>query len=248
MGVARRVGEDAPSGVNDGIGGGEVPLPAHVRELGCWEAEVGVEAPVGQQHESGREADEEGLWPGRSDGIANASQCRDGGRSTEPNRCRQARRCSFRDRGKTSVLAVLASLQPGPLAGHARTDQPTRGVEGDAEDGATVDDKSNQDIELPGPFHKLIGAVERIDDPTAGRCEAVGVIRALLGKDRVIGKASRKRVPDDAVGGEVGIGDGRAVRLGVGRCSRAHVEIVDRLAGRGCRSNGRFKFQREGLG
>ena len=56
---------------------------------------------------------------------------------------------------------------------------------GDSHNGSAIHRQGEKDIELTGAIDEVLGAIERIGDPTAPDREAGGIVGALLGEEGI---------------------------------------------------------------
>ncbi len=82
---------------------------------------------------------------------------------------------------------------------------------GDSHDGSAIHRQGEKDIELTGAIDEVLGAIERVGDPTAPDREAGGIVGALLGEEGIAWICLADALADDPVGGKIGVGHRRVV-------------------------------------
>ena len=97
---------------------------------------------------------------------------------------------------------------PEPVAAHQR--RPRAGADDHADHGHTVIDQRDEGRPHRHPAHEVLGAVDRVDHPAAG---AVAGRVELLALDGVARPGPLELGPDVLLGGAVGVGHRREVRL-----------------------------------
>src|SRR5215207_5459132 len=109
-------------------------------------------------------------------------------------------------------------------------------------DGTTVLHQRHQHIELPGALDELLGAVDWVDDPAPRNAQPVPVVLTFLTEDGVVGKTLAQDVTNCLISGEVRVGYGRPVALGIGRRRFSFVELLNDLARREHGRDGSIEF------